>query len=215
MNKTELLLQMMQQPKSYTDDQWQEILADDECHELYTLMAKTQSAVDALRADEEITDETIDAEWQRLRSERRRVKSPFRVAASFMGLLFISGIAFAAVHLVRHNQKPENTQVADTMVVADASLSTRRSSLPKDTATVQPVIYDNTPLERMLPEIAAHYGAIVSFRDDAARQLRLFYQWRPEYSIDRVIGMLNNFESLYLQLKGDTLFVSSSAHPQP
>ena len=41
MNKTDLLFQMMEQPHAYTDQQWQEILADEECRELYTLMAKT------------------------------------------------------------------------------------------------------------------------------------------------------------------------------
>ena len=70
MNKTDHLLQMMEQPHQYTADEWQKILADDECRELYTLMSKTQSAVDAARADEEITDELIDAEWQRFRSEK-------------------------------------------------------------------------------------------------------------------------------------------------
>ena len=38
MNKTDLLFQMMEQPHAYTDQQWQEILADEECRELYTLM---------------------------------------------------------------------------------------------------------------------------------------------------------------------------------
>ena len=70
MNKTDLLLQMMEQPHRYTAKEWQEILADDECRELYTLMSKTQSAVDAARADEEVTDEMIDAEWQRFGNEK-------------------------------------------------------------------------------------------------------------------------------------------------
>ena len=46
MNKTDLLLQMMEQPQHYTAEEWQEILADEECRELYTLMSKTQSGND-------------------------------------------------------------------------------------------------------------------------------------------------------------------------
>ena len=75
MNKTDLLLQMMEQPHRYTADQWQEILADNECRELYTLMSMTQRAVDAARADGEITDDMIDAEWQRFRIEKHEVNS--------------------------------------------------------------------------------------------------------------------------------------------
>ena len=41
MNKTDLLFQMLEQPERYSEAQWQEILADDECRELYTLMAKS------------------------------------------------------------------------------------------------------------------------------------------------------------------------------
>ena len=115
MNKTDLLLQMMEQPHRYTADQWREILADDECRELYTLMSKTQSAIDATRADEEITDEIIDAEWQRFRSEKQEAKSKkhsfLKIAAMFAGVFFVSGITFAAIHIVRQYQEQETSQM--------------------------------------------------------------------------------------------------------
>ena len=75
MNKTDLLLQMMEQPQRYTEEEWQEILADEECRELYTLMSKTQSAIYATRADQEVTDDMIDAEWQRLSDEKQEVRN--------------------------------------------------------------------------------------------------------------------------------------------
>ena len=90
MNKTDLLLQMMEQPQHYTAEEWQEILANEECRELYTLMSKTQSAIDAARADKEVTDDTIDAEWQRLSHEKREVRSErylfLKFAAMFVGI---------------------------------------------------------------------------------------------------------------------------------
>ena len=85
MNKTDRLLQMMEQPQRYTADEWQEILADDECRELYTLMSKTRSAFDAARADEEVTDEMIDAEWQRLSKPHAGMPTLLKIAAVFMG----------------------------------------------------------------------------------------------------------------------------------
>ena len=69
MNKTDLLFQMMEHPHAYTDQQWQEILMDEECRELYTLMAKTKSAFDSQK---EVDDETIDAEWSRLTTNPSR-----------------------------------------------------------------------------------------------------------------------------------------------
>ena len=62
MNKTELLLRMLEHPHDYTADEWHEILQDEECRELYTLMSKTRGAVEAERVDKQLTDEQIDAE---------------------------------------------------------------------------------------------------------------------------------------------------------
>jgi hypothetical protein len=64
--KTEVLLRMMEQPERYTEEQWNDILSDNECRELYTLMAMTRGAIDAAKADTELTDEEIEREWEKL-----------------------------------------------------------------------------------------------------------------------------------------------------
>ena len=69
MNKTEQLLKMLEHPEQYSEQQWLDILADDECRELYSLMAKTRSAFTAEQADERLTDEMINEQWQRLEAE--------------------------------------------------------------------------------------------------------------------------------------------------
>ena len=218
MNKTDLLLQMMEQPQRYTDDQWQEILADDECRELYTLMSMTQSAVDAARADEEITDDMIDAEWQRLGNEKIEVKSErysfLKIAAMFVGILMLSGMAYAAIYVVRHAanvERTSNTPTEETRIIKP-----HQETAEADTITVpQPKLYDNVPLEQMLAELSTNYNIKVEYRTEAVRKIRLFYQWKPDYSLEKVVEMLNNFDWLQLELKGDTLFVSSSIEPQP
>ena len=85
MDNTELLLRMMEQPNNYTDQQWNDILADPECRELYMLMAKTQSAFDL---QHDISDEEINTEWERLQSltshpsPQKRHFSPLKLAAT-------------------------------------------------------------------------------------------------------------------------------------
>ncbi len=76
--KTDLLLRMMEQPELYTDEQWCDILSDDECRQLYTLMALTKGATDAARADAALTDEEIEEEWEKVmkvNSERVNFRS--------------------------------------------------------------------------------------------------------------------------------------------
>ena len=123
MNKTDLLFQMMEQPHAYTDQQWQDILSDEECRELYTLMAKTQRVFDTQK---EIDDETIDVEWKRLSTSSSR--RWLRVAVMFIGVLMISGITIAAVHLVRNAVGVDTKAPTQETPITDS----HQSALPID-----------------------------------------------------------------------------------
>ena len=198
MNKTDLLLQMMEQPQHYTEEEWQEILADVECRELYTLMSKTQSAIYATRADQEVTDDMIDAEWQRLSDEKQEVRnekfSLLKFAAMFVGILMLSGIAFAAIHIASHYNASEQ----ETKVIKNSQ---------------QPKLYDNVPLGEIFEELSAYYNVKVVYQNEDAPRLRLFYQWKPEYTLEKVVEMLNNFEWIQIQTENDTLFIRTTAIP--
>lgn len=211
MNKTDLLLQMMEHPQAYSADEWQQILLDDECRELYTLMSKTRSAIDAARAEEQITDQVIDDEWQRLCATAypaARHTSPFRkIAASIIGVLIVSGIAFAAIHIARQHQEQKAMKVADTTVAANSSSFALHPSLTEDTVAAQPVIYDNIPLEKMLPEIAAHYDVKVTFANEEVREFRFRFVWNPQQGIEQVVSDLNQFERLKVTLRDKEITV--------
>ena len=211
MNKTDLLLQMMEQPHRYTVEEWQEILADDECRELYTLMSMTQSAVDTARADKEVTDEMINGEWQRLSS----VQSSFqfrKFAAMFVGILMLSGIAFAAIHIASHYNAPKEQE---TKVIKNSQPSTSSPQFaePDTIAAPQPKLYDNVPLGEIFEELSGYYHVNVVYQNDDAPRLRLFYQWKPEYPLKKVVEMLNNFEWIQLETENDTLFIRTTAIP--
>ena len=226
MNKTDLLLQMMEQPQHYTAEEWQEILADEECRELYTLMSKTQSAIDAARVDKEVTDEMIDAEWQRLSHEKRKATgrsvsgnevrsekySFLKFAAMFVGILMLSGIAYAAIHIASHYNASKEQ---DTKVIKNSQPSTSSPQLaePDTIATLQPKLYDNVPLGEIFEELSDYYNVKVVYQNEDAPRLRLFYQWKPEYTLEKVVEMLNNFEWIQIQTENDTLFIRTTAIP--
>ena len=216
MNKTDLLLQMMEQPQHYTEEECQEILADEECRELYTLMSKIQSAIDAARAEKEVTDDMIDDEWQRLSGEKQEVRSeryPFlKFAAMFVGILMLSGIAYAAIHFVSHYNEPkkQNTEVIQN---SQPSTSSPQLAEPDTIATPQPKLYDNVPLGEIFKELSGYYNVKVVYQNEDAPRLRLFYQWKPEYTLEKVVEMLNNFEWIQIQTENDTLFIRTTAIP--
>lgn len=213
MKKTDLLLYMLEHPRQYTADQWQEILANDECRELYTLMSKTQSAVDATHIEDDITDEFIDAEWQKTKQSRpsQRFSILFKVAAVFVGVILLSGIAYAALSIISHINSPKEQ---DVEAMADTSRFISHPSLLTDTiATQHPKLYDNVPLGEIFEELSVYYNVKVVFQNDEASRLRLYYQWKPEYSMEKVVEMLNNFDRIQILAKNDTLFIRTTAIP--
>ena len=131
------------------------------------------------------------------------------MAASFIGVLLVSGMAFAAIHIVRM----VNSQKAETVQTEQPASYKPSSVLPADTVktdttdTVQPVVFDNVPLEKMLTKIAAYYHAEVSFQNDDVRQLRFHFVWKREDGLGHAIEKLNRFESLSVRLDENKIIV--------
>jgi hypothetical protein len=162
----------------------------------------------------------VDEAWQQFKneefprscvpsvaSEQSSSASLRKMAASFVGLLLVSGIAFAAIQIVRYAQQhtPKTEEVINTPKPAS---TTPADTLPTDTTAVsQPIIYDNIPLEKMLPEIAAHYDVKVTFANEEVHGLRFRFVWNPQQGIDQVVSDLNQFERLTVTLKDKEITV--------
>lgn len=222
MKKADLLFEMLEHPEQYSEEQWHEILADDECRELYSMMAKTKGAFAAENADSKITDELMESEWKRLSSahSHRATIVPLwrKIAAAVAIVVAFFGITIAAVQtnffgFVQSNDKVEN----DT----ETTVQDERTEVALDEITVEqtadtiapskPQLYDNVPLEQILNDLAVRYNVTVEYRNADSRSLRLYYEWQPEYTLDKVIEMLNNFESFSIHREGDKLIVESSS----
>ena len=165
----------------------------------------------------------VDEAWQQfdrdargtvlsLRQKNRPSPTWRKVAAMLIGILMISGMAIAAIHIVRQSRQPQ-PQEKTVATTANSQLSTLNSQLTKQDSLPQSRLYDNVPLGEILSELSAYYNIKVEYRTDDAPRLRLFYNWKPEYSLEKVVEMLNNFEWLELGLENDTLYVKSTAIP--
>ena len=214
MNKTDLLFQMLEHPHDYSEAQWQEILADDECRELYTLMAKTKSAA----RQAHVTDEAIDAEWQRLaQAERPRaavVPLWRKIAAAAAIVVAFFGITIAAVQTDLFGLVPSGDKVeSDSRAIVQnerTEVTLEKTTVEEIPVNAEPRLYDNVTLEQMLTELAAYYQVDVEYRSDDVRSVRLYYQWEPDYSLDKVVEMLSHFEAFNIHLEGNKLIVESS-----
>ena len=207
--KTKMLLDAQEHPEQFTDEALRQMEEDPEIRALMEATALGKRAL--MKHQPEESQETIDAAWQDFEAKHfpktAKVSILHKIAASFIGLLFISGIAFAAVHIVRNYRDAVGENVKSPTQETQISNS-HQQALPTDTtATVPPVVFDNVTLDSILPQIARHYGYSVSFRSDKSKPLRLFLTWNPQDSIQKVTDKLNLFEQIHIVLEEQTMIV--------
>ena len=231
--RIEWFLELQEHPEQLTDEQLQQILADDEMRHLVQQLgfAKRAFKHDALKND----TPDVEGEWEKFAAshseeleildegERLRVgdgtsgihKPRFvlrlathKIAASFIGVLLVSGIAFAAIQVVRNintskSQQPTTEQVIDTKPVTSLPADTVKT----DTIPTEPYVFNNVPLDSMLTAIATAHGVGVEFENEAARELRFHFVWKREDSLSRVVEKLNTFEAVNIGMEDKTLVV--------
>ena len=134
---------------------------------------------------------------------------PYKVAASIIGILFTAGVAFAAIHIVRMVRNPQpQTMQAEQTISAKPTSALPTDTIKMDTTTnIKPIVFDNVTLDKMLPQIAAYYNKEVEFQNVDARQLRFYFVWKQDETLDVVLHRLNLFESITVELKSDKIVV--------
>ena len=98
------LLEMLDHPEAYTEQEIHDIInRDEDTRETYRLIVEAKRSSRNRQTD---TPVDVDAAWQRF-NQRLQPKQQghgwMKMAASFIGILLVSGIAFAAIHIVRQH----------------------------------------------------------------------------------------------------------------
>ena len=138
----------------------------------------------------------------------RAYLAPRKIAASFIGVLLASGIAFAAIQVVRNISTPKPQQpTTEQTTDIDPVTSLPADTVQADTISVEPYIFNNVPLDSMLTAIASAHGVGVEFENEAVRHLRFHFVWKREDSLSRVVEKLNTFEAVNIGMEDKTLVV--------
>ena len=138
----------------------------------------------------------------------RAYLAPRKIAASFIGVLLASGIAFAAIQVVRNISTPKPQQpTTEQTTDIDPVTFLPADTVQADTISVEPYIFNNVPLDSMLTAIATAHGVGVEFENEAARHLRFHFVWKREDSLSRVVEKLNTFETVNIGMEDKTLVV--------
>jgi hypothetical protein len=220
--RIEWLLELQNHPEQLTDEQLQQILEDDEMHQLVQQLgfAKRAFKHDVIKND----TPDVDAEWEKFAASHAESldaldeggqKPRFalhlathKIAASFIGVLLASGIAFAAIQIVRNISTPKpQLPTTEQATNIEPITSLPADTVKTDTIPTEPYIFNNVPLDSVLTAIATAHGVGVKFENDAARQLRFHFVWKREDSLKRVVEKLNTFEAVNIGIEDKTLVV--------
>ena len=134
---------------------------------------------------------------------------PYKVAASIIGILFTAGVAFAAIHIVRmvSHPKPQTMQEEQAISTKPTPVLPTDTIKTDTTTNTKPIVFDNVALDKMLPQIAAYYNKEVDFQNSDVRQLRFYFVWKQDETLDVVLHRLNLFESITVELKDNKIVV--------
>ena len=243
--KWDLLLDLLEHPEKYSETQKDELLGDEEVNELYQQLVETRQSLDFAKSKEKMKMPSIDAEWEKLKDEmmlkdEMKLKeemqqkeemsqnaetqqtaklfplwSPMRKVAAVAAVLVVSGITFAAIHLVTRSHQASDKN--NTELVASQKDSIQQVSAPQksnieektDSASLAqlPLVYENAELQNILTPIAGHFHLQVTYQNESARHIRLFLQLEKNMSLDDIIELLNHFEKVNIRHEGQTLIV--------
>ena len=231
--KWDMLLDLLEHPEKYSETQKDELLGDEEVNELYLQLIETRQSLDFAKSKEKMKMSSIDAEWEKLKEEMQQKKemsqnaetqqtaksfplwSPMRKVATVAAVLVVSGITFAAIHLVTRSHQPSDKN--NTELVTSHKDSIQQVSAPQksnieektDSASLAqlPLVYENAELQNILTPIAGHFHLQVIYHNESARHIRLFLQLEKNMSLDDIIELMNHFEKVNIRHEGQTLIV--------
>ena len=183
---------------------------------------KKEEQIRMLLHPEKYTDERLDQmldesnipvpdandAWEQFQKAHIVAKSTttwYKIAAMFIGILMLSGIAYAAIsHFIKMEDKPQVTLTERKPDIKKMEKTYGAEMTPTKKA---PVVFNNVELQQIMQYVADGYGVKVEFKNNAARTIRFYLQWEADDTLQEIIDKINHFEKVHLTLNEDTITI--------
>ena len=212
MNKDEkrlMLFDMQEHPEKYTDEQIEHLLADEEVKEFLRDLAMARMA--GKKATPKKVD--VDKAWKEFSngSYRNRMK----IAASIVGIIFLSGVALAAVqngwlNFSTSDKVVDNKAMAEQIVPSNTLANDSLKAMtvePTDSLDMKPVVFDDAELGTVLMQMADFYHVKVEYMNANTQHVRLFFNWNKTKTLEQNMELLNAFDRIQIEYADGTLIV--------
>ena len=131
-----------------------------------------------------------------------------KIAALFLGVLMLSGFAYAAVRTGFFTRPWSSEPQAGSCTGSDA-IPSSLTIVPNDSVK-QPkgvVTFDNQELADILTSICNAYKVEIHFKDETQKHIRLHFTYDTKEKLVDVMESLNTFEKFHLELKDKKMTV--------
>ena len=142
-------------------------------------------------------------------------RNRMKIAASIVGIIFLSGVALAAIHngwlgFSASDQTADNKavteQLATTQALPNDSLRAATAE-NKDSLDMKPVVFDDAELGTILAQLSCFYHVKVEYVDAGAQHIRLFFNWNKTKTLEQNLEILNAFDRIQIEYIDGTLMV--------
>lgn len=221
MDNLDKLLEAIDQPEKYTEQDLRAMLSDHDTRELYNLLISYRAS--DLASNDFLTGQNIECEWQKFLADNsdlipaqegktvnktnwlHRLFSR-KIAAVLIFVVASCSVIAVGVSLGIRSKILNHEDITSLDFAATDTLLSKRdaeisSGLPLDTV----IIFENKPLDAILSELAPIYGVEVALSAPISKEVRLFFRWDSSMSLPELIEHLNTFERINLTLSNNTI----------
>lgn len=177
MKDIEKLLRITERPQDYSDEEIRQMMSDPDMRAYYELM------VDA------------EAGFAHKKGKKEPIPMIFKMAAMFLGLLLLSGIAFATYHYAFGLGERTDIPTQETRITNIDQQSLQQETAPNSVRT-----FENAELQQILQELSEYYHVGVVFHNEKSRHIRLYTKWDTTSPLHLIIERLNGFEKVSIHL---------------
>ena len=194
--------EMQDHPEQFSDEALEQMLNDAEAQELMEATAQLKRAI--INDEFTVSEQDVEDEWKEFASKHFAKQKPqynwLKMAAMFIGILFVTSLAFASIYMIRHNSGIQESQPKEQSVRQQTVLANTNQG---DTA----VVFNNVSLDSIAKGIAAWHHMDVDLQNEQASQLRFHFVWKPSDSLQEVVEKLNMFEYVDMAIEDGKLIV--------
>lgn len=211
------LLDALEHPEKYSDAEVEQLLTDPEAREVYDILRRTADV------SAPVPEINIDDEWRRFEAKQpKRRPLIFRwlsfvasrnaaaVVIALVGTLAVVAATIGVTHyFIADNElaQTEQTEPQKRTNIANANVAPTDTIPAETTSLPETIVFKGENLERILADMAEYYGAKFKFNQDAAKSLKLYFEWDQSLPLNEVVEQLNNFEQIDITLTDKVLTV--------